>query len=173
MTYQHKKITMVNHTYHWTQLVTSYQMNFFNLGAPKLIPYAYKKLTDSLFKRWYTRSINHCSQLSTTWLSDHGSHTISRWFLLGLWGDGVIKVLSAVCFHLYVLNIYLSSYLFLCACTLKGEGKPIYFQNHNLSLSNRLPFISYAGNILGKTLNMMPNTLELMSHYFMLIYWAS
>jgi len=137
-------------------------MNFFNLGAPKLIPYAYRKLTDSLFKRWYTRSINHCSQLSTTGLSDHGSHSKSKWFLLDLWGDGVIIVpecswFSFICIkHIYIY-IFILIYLFLCACTFKGGRKPTYFQNHNLSLSNRLPFISYAGNLLGKPLNMMLN----------------
>ena len=40
---------------------------------------------------------------------------------------------------------------------LKEERKPTYFQNHNLSLSNMLSFISYAGNLLGKPLNMMLN----------------
>ena len=134
-------------------------MNFFNLGAPKLIPYAYRKLTDSLFKRWYTRSINHCSQLSTTGLSDHGSHTISKWFLLGLWGDGVIIVPECSWFSFICIeHIYIYSHIFLCARTFKGGRKPTYFQNHNLSLSNRLPFISYAGNILGKPLNMMLNS---------------
>ena len=135
-------------------------MNFFNLGAPKLIPYAYRKLTDSLFKRWYTRSINHCSQLSTTGLSDHGSHSKSKWLLLDLWGDGVIIVLECNWFSFYMYKTYtfILIYLFLCVCTfLKEERKPTYFQNHSLSLSNRLPFISYAGNLLGKPLNMMLN----------------
>ena len=45
----------------------------------------------------------------------------------------------------------------MCMHLLKEERKPTYFQNHNLSLSNRLPFISYAGNILGKALNMKLN----------------
>ena len=135
-------------------------MNFFNLGAPKLIPYTYRKLTDSLFKRWYTRSINHCSQLSTTGLSDHGSHSKSKWLLLGLWGDGVIIVPECSWFSFYIYKTYtfILIYLFLCVCTfLKEERKPTYFQNHNLSLSNMLPFISYAGNLLGKPLNMMLN----------------
>ena len=150
-------------------------MNFFNLGAPKLIPYAYRKLTDSLFKRWYTRSINHCSQLSTTGLSDHGSHSKSKWFLLGLWGDGVIIVpecswFSFICIkHIFYPHIF----ILMCMHFFKGERKPTYFQNHNLSLSNRLPFIFYAGNILGKPLNTMPNTLELTSYHLMLIFWAS
>ena len=148
-------------------------MNFFNLGAPKLIPYAYTKLTDSLFKRWYTRSINHCSQLSTTGLSDHGSHTISKWFLLGLWGDGVIIVLECSWFFsLYVLNIYIYPHIFLCACTLKGERKPTYFQNHNLSLSNRLPFNFLCRQYIRQASKHDAQSLGLMSHHLMLTYWA-
>ena len=60
-----------------------------------------------------------------------------------------------------VFIYFVLTYLFLCACTFKEGRKPTYFQNHILSLSNMLPFICYAGNILGKPLNMMTNTLEL------------
>ena len=150
-------------------------MNFFNLEAPKHIPYAYTKLTDSLFKRWYTRSINHCSQLSTTGLSDHGSHTISKWFLLSLWGDGVIIVPECSWFSfICIKHIYLSSYIYSYVHALLKEE-----ENQRISiiiscpLVNGLPFICYAGNILDKPLNMMPNTLELTSHHLMLIFWAS
>ena len=134
-------------------------MNFFNLGAPKLIPYAYTKLTDSLFKRWYTRSINHCSQLSTTRLNDHGSHSKSKWLLLDLWGDGVIIVSECSWFSLYIYKIYtfIFIYLFLCACTLKEEENQRISRIISCPLVNRLSFISYAGNVLGKPLNMMLN----------------
>ena len=134
-------------------------MNFFNLGAPKLIPYAYTKLTDSLFKRWYTRSINHCSQLSTTGLSDHGSHTISKWFLLGLWGDGIIIVSECSWFFfICIKHIYLSSYIYSYVhALLKEEENQRISRIISCPLVNRLPFISYAGNVLGKPLNMMLN----------------
>ena len=152
-------------------------MNFFNLGAPKLIPYAYVKLTDSLLKRWYTRSINHCSQLSTTGLSDHGSHSKSKWFHFGLWGDGVIIVsecswFSFICIkHIY---IYISSYIyFYVHALLKEEENQRISRIISCPLVNGLSFICYDGNILGKPLNMMHNTLELMSHHLMLIFWAS
>ena len=114
MTYQDKRITTVNYTYHWTQLLqyaTSYRMNFFNLGAPKLTLYRYTKLMDSFLKRRYTRPINHCSQLSTTWLSDHGSRSKSKWILLGLWGDGVFIVPECSLFFIYI-HIFLWT---LCA----------------------------------------------------------
>ena len=150
-------------------------MNFFNLGAPKLILYAYRKLTDSLFKRWYTRSINHCSQLSTTGLSDHGSHTISKWFILGLWGDGVIIVPECSWFSFICIKYIFCPHTFILMCMhlLKEEENQRISRIISCPLVNGLPFIYYAGNILGKPLNMMPNTLELTSHHLMLIFWAS
>ena len=134
-------------------------MNFFNLGAPKLIPYAYVKLTDSLLKRWYTRSINHWSQLSTTGLSDHGSQLKSKWFHLGLWVDGVIIVpecswFSFICIKHICLSSYIYSYVH---ALLKEEENQRISRIISCPLVNRLPFISYAGNVLGKSLNMMLN----------------
>ena len=150
-------------------------MNFFNLGAPKLIPYAYIKLTDSLLKRWYTRSINHCSQLSTTWLSNHGSHSKSKWLLLGLWGDGVIIVLECNWFSFYMYKTYtfILIYLFLCACTFWKRK-----ENQHISRITACPLV------IGCLLFLMPEfirqaskhdaqSLGLMSHHLMLTYWAS
>ena len=150
-------------------------MNFFNLGGPKFIPYAYRKLTDSLFERWYTRSINHYSQLSTTGLSDHGSHSKSKWFLLVLWGDGVIIVPECSWFSfIYIkhIYIYIYPYIFLCACILKGERKPTYFQNHNLSFSNRLPFNFLCRQYIRQASKHDAQSLGLMSHHIVLTYWA-
>ena len=134
-------------------------MNFFNLGAPKLTLYRYTKLMDLFLKRRYTRSINHCSQLSTTGLSDHGSHSKSKWFHLGLWEDGVIIVpecswFSLICIkHIYIYpHIYSYVHAFL-----KEEENQRISRIISCPLVNRLPFISYAGNVLGKPLNMMLN----------------
>ena len=134
-------------------------MNLFNLGAPKLIPYAYIKLTDSLLKRWYTRSINHCSQLSTTGLSDHGSHSKSKWFHLDLRGDGVIIVPECSWFSfICIKHIYVSSHIYSYVhALLKEEENQHISRIISCPLVNRLPFISYAGNLLGKPLNMMLN----------------
>jgi len=133
-------------------------MNFFNLGAPKLIPYAYVKLMDSLLKRWYTRSINHCSQLSTTGLSDHGSHSKSKWFRLGSWGDRP-TIIPRVQFIFHIHSYILMNFM----CALQNWKSNI-FQNHILSLNNRLPFNLYAGNIVKAShlnYNMMLSTYNL------------
>ena len=149
-------------------------MNFFNLGAPKFILYRYTKLMDSFLKRWYTRSISHCSQLSTTGLSDHGSHTISKWFLLGLWGDGVIIVsdyswFSFICIkHIFCPH----TFILMCMYFLKEEEKPTYFQNHNLSLSNGLPFNFLCQQYIRQVSKHDAQSLGLMSHHLMLTYWA-
>ena len=116
-------------------------MNLFNLGVPKLILYRYTKLMDSFLKRRYTRSINHYSQLSTTGLSDHGSRSKSKWFLLDLWGDGATIVPECSLFsytYTYSYELYVR--------TSKIENQ-ICFQNHDLSLNTRLPFNLYAGNL--------------------------
>ena len=143
-------------------------MNFFNLEAPKLIPYAYTKLTDSLLKRWYTRSINHCSQLSTTRLSDHGSHSKSKWFLLDLWGDGVIIVPECSWFS-YILSWHIYSLVY---ALLKEE------ENQHISRIITCPLV------IGYLLFIMPaiyirqaskhdaQSLGLMSHHLMLTDWA-
>ena len=132
------------------------------------------KLMDSLLKRWYTRSISHCSQLSTTGLSDHGSHTISRWFLLGLCWNGVIKIPECSWFSfICTKHIFILMFILMCMhALLKEEENQRIFRIISCPLVNGLSFICYAGNILGKPLNMMPNTLELTSHHLMLIFWV-
>ena len=149
-------------------------MNFFNLRAPKLIPYAYVKLTDSLLKTWYTRSINHCSQLSTTGLSDHGSHSKSKWFLLVLWGDGVIIVPECSWFSFICIKDIFCPHTFILMCMhlLKEEEKPTYFHNHNLSLSNRLPFNFLCRQYIRQASKHDAQSLGLMLHHLILIYWA-
>ena len=131
-------------------------MNFFlNLGAPKLTLYRYTKFMDSFLKKRYTRPINHCSQLSTTGLSGYGSRSKSKWFLLGSWGDSA-TISPGVQFIFHIYTYILMNFM----CALQNWKSNI-FQNHILSLNNRLPFNLYAGNIVKAGLlnyNMMLNT---------------
>ena len=127
-------------------------MNFFNLGAPKLTLYHYSKLMDSFLKRRYTRSINHCSQLSTTGLSDHGSRSKSKWFHLGSWGDGA-TISPRVQFIIFFIHTYIIIN-FLCA--LYNWKSNMFPESHFFCPSKyRLPFNLYASNQPASLLNLI------------------
>ena len=134
-------------------------MNFFNLGAPKLILYRYTKLMDSFIKRRYTRTINHFSQLSTTSLSDHGFRSKSKWILLGSWGDSATIVPECSYFSYTDIHPY-EIYVRTSKLKIKYISRIII-----LSLNNRLSFNLYAGKIVEANLlnyDMMLSTYILM-----------
>ena len=134
-------------------------MNFFNLGAPKLTLYRYTKLMDSFLKRRYTRPINHCSQLSTTGLSGHGSRSKSKWFLLGSWGDSATISPGVQFIFLYTYIYSYELYVRTSKLKIKYISRIII-----LSLNNRLPISYYAGNLCKASLlnyDMMLSTYNL------------
>ena len=68
---------------------------------------------------------------------------------LGLWGDGVAMVPR-------VQFLFIYSCVYPYARAFEKKRNMFYFQNHNLSLNNRLPFNLYAGNIIRQaSLNMI------------------
>ena len=96
---------------------------------------------NSLFDRQYTKPINCWGQLSTTELIDYGSHSISKWILLIIWGEGAQIPQSAV----YFSYTYIYSYEFYVRTSklkIKYISRIII-----LSLNKRLPISFYAGNL--------------------------
>jgi len=133
-------------------------MNFFNLGAPKLTLYRYTKLMDSFLKNTVHQTNQLLQSIKYTGLSGHGSRSKSKWFLLGSWGDSA-TISPGVQFIFHIYTYILMNFM----CALQNWKSNI-FQNHILSLNNRLPFNLYAGNIVKAShlnYNMMLSTYNL------------
>ena len=134
-------------------------MNFFNLGAQKLTLYRYTKLYGFISQKTVhqtNQSLQSIKYHRTKWPWFPFKIKMNPLRLMGRWCLYCPRVQFVFHIHTYILMNFM--------CALQNWKSNI-FQNHILSLNNRLPFNLYAGKIVEANLlnyDMMLSTYILM-----------